>query len=142
MIETITSYDTGYDSGASAAISIGSTIGGIVVYLITAWFLSRVFSKAGIPAWMGWVPFVNIFHLYKLGGFSGWWILINLVPFLGNLVAVILLWIAEYRISKGFEKPGVFVLVAIFFHIIWLGILAFDRSRWIGTPESSYPARA
>ncbi|BDI22678.1 DUF5684 domain-containing protein [Herbiconiux sp. L3-i23] len=119
----------------------GSWVISLVIYLVFAFFLSRVFTKAGIEAWKGWVPFVNYFHIYKLGGFSGWWILINLVPFIGSIVALVILWIAEYRISKGFEKPGVFVLLAIFLQIIWTGILAFDSSKWRGTPESSYPAK-
>ncbi|MFD1713277.1 DUF5684 domain-containing protein [Amnibacterium flavum] len=119
----------------------GGWIISLVVYLVVAFFYSRIFAKAGIESWKGWVPFVNTWHLFKLGGFGGFWAILAIIPIV-NIVALVFFWIAEYRIGKGFEKPGVFVLLAILLHPIWAGILAFDSSRWVSTPESKYPANA
>jgi hypothetical protein len=132
--------DTSYYSNMDPAVTTTSSIVGIVFYLIAAWFISRIFVKAGIEAWKGWVPLVNTWHLFKLGGFGGWWAILALIPIV-NIAAIIVFWIAEYRIGKGFGKSGAWVILAILLHIVWLGILAFDSSRWVGTPESKYPPR-
>lgn len=133
--------DYDYYTQMDPAFSAVGGIIGIIFYLIAAFFISKIFVKAGIEAWKGWVPIVNTWHLYKLGGFGGWWALLALIPIV-NIAAVIVFWIAEYRIGKGLGKSGAWVILAILLHIVWLGINALDSSRWIGTPESKYPARA
>lgn len=144
MLSTITTENYEYSVNATGDPA-GSFIGLIVAlafYLVVAYFYSRMFEKAGIESWKGWVPVVNNWHIYKLGGFGGWWAILGLIPFV-NFVALIILWIAFYRVGKGFGKPGPYVLMAIFSFLlpVWAGIIATDSSRWQGVAESAYPAR-
>lgn len=102
----------------------------VIFYLYHSYTTSLIFRKAGIAPWQGWVPFLNYWRLLELGGRGGWWVLVALIPFVGTILYVIFLLLAQYAVGKGFGKPGVFVLLAIFISPVWYGILAWDRSEW------------
>lgn len=111
------------------------------IYALFAWVLGRIFQKAGIEAWKAWVPIYNYWVLLELGRQPGWIAVLILVP-LANVVAAVFMAIAAYKISIGFGKDGMWVLVYIFVPFIWLLIFAFDSSRWqpwrIPTPEAPF----
>lgn len=106
-------------------------ISSLLIYLITAWSLSRIFKKVGIKSKKAWIPIYNVWTMLELGGQKGFWAILVLVPVV-NLVALIFIYIAMYHIGLKFRKPGTFVLVGIFLHLIWYIWLAVDHSTWHG----------
>ena len=130
----------GYGAGVSALIGLIWLIvllAGPILYVITAWFLMNIFEKAGVQGkWRAWVPFYNGMIFFKLGDVSPWLlfgVFLTWIPFLGWLVglAVAVMGIlAAYRIGQKLQKDGAWIVLYILLEPVWLGILAFDSSRW------------
>jgi hypothetical protein len=61
---------------------------------------------------LSWIPILNIFAgLLSLGG-------------------TVVMVLAAYRVGQKLQKEGAWVVLYIFLSIVWLGIMAFDKSRW------------
>lgn len=132
-------YNSTYQSTATpedAAIMAGALLIYLIIvlvaYVIGALLLGRIFKKAGVEPWKAWVPIYSLWITYELGDQKGYWAILWLVPFI-NIVAAIFYIIAQYHIGLKLGKSGAFVLLGIFFPVIWLAILAFDKSTWQGT---------
>jgi len=111
----------------------------LLSYAISAFFIGRVFKKAGVASWIAWVPFYSSWKLLEMGGQSGFWAVLTIIPFV-NYVSAVFLFIAMYHIGLKFEKSGPFVLFAIFLPIVWLIWLAVDKSTWnnaLGAPSKA-----
>jgi Family of unknown function (DUF5684) len=102
----------------------------VVSYVFLALTLTFIFRKAGLKTWPAWVPFFNTWRVLQLGGQKGWWILVGLIPIIGQILYLVFLIIAGVKIQTAFGKPGVFYLLAIFLTPLWYAILAWDRSVW------------
>lgn len=135
------SVDYDIYTGLSAGVVIGSIIFGLLIYALTAFFLMKVFEKMNIEGWKAWVPIYNQWVILEAGALPGWIslaFLISWIPFIGQLASiavVVFLAIAIYRIGIGFNKEGAWVVLWIFLPIVWLGIVAFDDSKWRGLPD-------
>lgn len=113
--------------------SLYSTYGiiSLVVYVIIAIALWKVFTKAGEAGWLAIIPIVNVFVLVKIAGFSMWLGLLYLIP----IVNVIFHIIVALRVGKGFGKDAVFsvfllwLLSVIGYLILGFGSATYDRSR-------------
>lgn len=103
----------------------------VLTYVLTSWFMSRIFKKAGIKSWIGWVPFYNSWKLLEMGGQQGFWAVLAIVPIVGY-VAAVFMYIAMYEAGKSFGKSGAWVVLAIFLPIVWLAVLAFNDAKWKG----------
>ncbi|MDW4573207.1 DUF5684 domain-containing protein [Microbacterium sp. M3] len=111
-------------------------------YVIGSWFLMKVFDKAGVQGrWRAWVPVYNTLIFVKLGDLSPWWLLalwggafvLGWVPVLGSLIglaAFLYTLAAAWRVGLKLQKEAVWLILYFFLAIVWLGINAFDRSRW------------
>lgn len=99
------------------------------VYALFSWLLSRVFRKAGIPAWKAWVPVYNYWVFLELGGQQGWIAILALVP-VANIVATVFMCIAAYNIGFAFGKQGAWVVMYVFLPWLWIAIIGFDSARW------------
>ena len=141
------SYSNGYssvsstDAAAAAAIFVAflgfMLIIVAITYVITAFFMSKMFNKAGIPGWAAWVPVYNSWKLLEMGGQQGFWAILAIVPVV-NIVSMIFMYIAMYQIGLKFGKEGVFVLLAIFLPIVWVIWLAVDKTAvWQGAPTQA-----
>lgn len=114
----------------------------IAGYVIGSWFLMKVFDKAGVQGrWRAWVPVYNTLIFVKLGDLNPWWLLIlwggavvlGWVPVLGTLIGIaafIYTLLAAWRVGLKLQKEAVWLILYFFLAIVWLGINAFDRSRW------------
>lgn len=125
-----------YNTGAIVGLGLVQFVTGVGLYVWTALSLAALFTKAGEPAWAGWVPFYNSAVVLKLGGFSPWLILVTLVPFLGPVAVYVLVIVAAYRISGAFgfregSAVGMTVLAALVFPV-WSSILGWGSARWVG----------
>lgn len=130
---------------AYASIFIGIfltiIIGGALIYVVVAFFMMKVFDKAGVEGkWRAWVPVYNAMVFAKLGDLSPWVALIAwgatilLAPFGLSAIAALLpaavMAVAAWRIGLKLQKDTPWVILWIFLSPVWLGIAAFDSSRW------------
>ena len=99
----------------------------LILYVLIAVALWRVFSKAGWPGILAIIPIVNIFILVKIAGFSAWLGLLYLIPIVNIIFGIIV----AVRVGKGFGKGGVFS-----FFLLWL--FAFIGYFIIGFGRSTY----
>lgn len=136
-----------YDPGAALLSSLISFVLGIAAYVLYAVFYMKIFEKAGVQGkWRAWVPVYNMMVFYKIGDLSPWLVLYligggilgAIIPFLGwfvllpliGLASRVLGMMAAYRVGLKLQKEGVWLILYFFLDIIWLGINAFDKSRW------------
>ena len=103
---------------------------GIAFYCVQAFFTARLFKKAGLPEWQGWVPFLAQWKFLEIGGQQGWIVLLLLVPFVGTIVMYVFMCIAAYNIGLKLKKESAYVVLYVFMSIIWLGICGLDKSKW------------
>ena len=143
-------YDYGY-SGAAAFGIFFAILGvllliGAAAYVVSSIFYAKLFEKAGVEGkWRGWVPVYREMVFVKLGDLNPWWLLVlfgitfvlSLIPYIGtffallpSLASTVYLVMAAYRVGQKLQKEGAWVVLYFFLSIVWLGIVAFDKSRW------------
>lgn len=127
---------------ALAVFYVFAFIFAIAGYVIFAWFLMRIFDKAGVQGkWRAWVPVYNTLIFVKLGDLNPWWLLIlwggtavlGWVPVIGWLIGIaafVYTLLAAWRVGLKLQKEAVWLILYFFLSIVWFGINAFDRSRW------------
>ena len=115
---------------------------GIAFYILTSWFLMKIFDKAGVQGrWRAWVPVYNTMVFSKLGDLNPWLVLIawgaavvlSWIPLIGWIIGLLPLLVsalAAWRVGLKLQKEAAWVILYVFLSIVWLGILAFDKSRW------------
>ncbi len=118
----------------------------VVLYVWLALALAAMFRKIGEPVWKAWVPVVNVATVLKLGGFSPWLVLINLVPLFGFIAFYVVLVVAVHRITVGFGAGGGLTVLGAVFLVVWASVLGFGSARWEGdaargADEDSAPVR-
>lgn len=96
-----------------------------LLFLASFW---RIFSKAGQPGWACLIPFYNLMVMSKIGGRSPVFAFTLLIP-LVNLVTGIMI---AHGISKAFGKGALFTIGQIFVPFVFLPLLAFGDSKYVG----------
>lgn len=81
--------------------------------------LSKLFVKAGQPAWQAYVPYLNICVMAHIGGRDWWW---GLVPFL-NIVPY-------FDLAKAFGKSDGYGIGLIFLPWIFIPMLGFSDAQY------------
>ncbi|GAA2566686.1 DUF5684 domain-containing protein [Microbacterium binotii] len=143
-------YDYGY-SGAAAFGIFFAFLGVFLLiaaaaYVVSSIFYNKLFEKAGVEGkWRGWVPVYREMVFVKLGDLNPWWLLVlfgaafvlSLIPYIGALIswipslaATVYMVMAAYRVGQKLQKEGAWVVLYFFLSIVWLGIMAYDKSRW------------
>jgi len=112
------------DTGSQAVVVIISAVVSLAL-LVAMW---RIYAKAGQPGWAVIIPIVNIYYLLKVAGKPGWWLLLLLVP----VVNVIVLLIVDFNLAKVFGRSTLFGLGLVLLSPIFLLILGFGGSKYIG----------
>ena len=113
---------------ASSSSNAWIWIAAIAGYLIWALPLMGVFLKAGEPGIAAFVPIWNLLVLLKIVGRPWWWLILYIIPVVGFIVAIVVL----YDLAKSFGHGvgftiGLVLLSWIFLLILWLG-----GSRYLG----------
>jgi len=118
---------------------IGGIIGGVIVYFFI-WLFSlaiaafilvcmwRIYTKAGKPGWAALVPFYNTLVALELLGRPWWWLLLMFVPLANVVISIIM----TFDYAKSFGKSIGFGFGLLFLSIIFIPILAFGSSRYVG----------
>lgn len=125
------------DPSAAVAPVLLSLAAFAALYVWTALALSAVFRKSGEEGWKAWVPIFNTVVLLQLGGLSGWFVLLALVPGIGALALWVVVVIACYRVNVSFGLgAGMTVLAALLFPV-WATVLGFGSARWLGAEQAA-----
>lgn len=135
-------YETTYQttttsmSGGEVAALTGMTLFFgmliLIAYVLTVVAMWRLFTKAGEAGWKALIPVYNNWVFLRMGDQAGWWSIVSLVPFVG-IVGYVFTVIAAYNVGLKLQKEGWWVILYIIVPIIWLYILAFDKSIWKST---------
>ena len=106
----------------------------IIFYIAAMW---KVFTKAGQPGWAAIVPIYNGIVMLQIAGKPIWWILLYFIPIVNIVISIIVL----HSISKNFGHGVGFTLGLIFLGFIFIPILAWGESEYLG-PNAGNPAPA
>lgn len=97
----------------------------IVFYIYCMW---RIFVKAGKPGWAAIIPIYNVLVELEIVGRPWYWLLLMLIPVVNVVLGIILL----FRMAKVFGKGIGFGFGLLFLAPIFIPILAFDNSTYLG----------
>ena len=104
----------------------------VIIYFILAivgfyvYCYWKIFERAGHPGWAAIVPIYNLIIMCRIAKKPGWWVLLQIIPYLGLIWTI---WIIN-RMVKGFGKSEGFTIGMIFLGFIFLPIWAFDGSDY------------
>ena len=128
-----------------------ATNGGLVFILVIVYIaiivleiaaLWKVFVKAGQPGWAAIIPIYNLYVLLKVIGRPAWWLLLFLVgvivPFVGWILLVVIGIIIAIDLAKSFAKSSGFAVGLFFLNFIFVPILGFGESQYVG-PAAAAP---
>jgi hypothetical protein len=116
-------------SGGLLALLAGSMVIWLVFLLIVVVSLWKIFEKAGEPGWAALIPIYNVIIMLKIVGRPIWWIVLLLIPFVNIIFGIIL----YLDLAKAYNKSTGFAVGLILLGFIFLPILAFDSSEYVGT---------
>lgn len=122
-----------YGSDAGAAAGLMALLGVywmvymviLVLMIVAMW---KIFTKAGEEGWKSIIPIYNMIVLLKIVGRPWWWLLLWFVPIAQLVVAIIVC----NDLSKSFGQGMGFTLGLIFLNTIFMLILGFGGSRYVG----------
>lgn len=128
-----TSADTAVFGGIMAFFATYSLIilGVSVLMLISNW---KIFTKAGKPGWATIVPFYNIYVQTEIAGLPIMYFIFTFIPFL-NIYAIFKIYI---EIAHKFGKSTGFGIGMIFLNVIFIPMLAFGNSKYLGNTNTNY----
>ena len=90
---------------------------GAIYYVIRAVALMKIAQKTKTGhAWFAWVPFLNIILTFNIAGFSGWLLLLFLVPIVGWFAFPFFNAYVWMKIARACKKPdflGILIVVPI-----------------------------
>ena len=92
-----------------------------------------MFVKAGQPGWASIIPIYNGIVVLQIAGRPVWWILLYLIPVVNLIIAIIVM----VDFAKSFGKGVGFALGLIDLGFIFMPILAFGDSQYLGPPNRS-----
>lgn len=135
-------YETTLTSGLgilSGIITIIAIIAGLISIfsIITMW---KIFKKAGKNGWEAIVPFYNMFVLFEItwgNGIIMLSLLASIIPVIGSIIIFVILVLTYNKLAKSFGKSTGFTIGLIFLNPIFMGILAFDKSEYLGVQKKN-----
>ena len=101
---------------------------GIAITVLTIIGMWKVFTKAGKPGWGSLIPFYSNYCLFDIAWGNGWLFLLGFVPCV-NFVVMIMMY---FKLAKAYGKGTGFGFGLIFLNTIFIMILGFDNSQYIG----------
>ena len=98
----------------------------LFAYLLTCFFVSKVFKKGKIKQYLAYIPFVNLVKLLNLADFKWYYIF-------GLLISPVNIWFHIYlciKLGKKFNKSNGFIVLLALLPIVGYAILGFDESKY------------
>lgn len=96
-----------------------------VLQIVGAWL---VFRKAGRPGWAAIIPIYDVYVTLKIVGRSGWWLVLFFIPLVNLIVFIVI----AFDLSRSFGHGNGYALGLVFFPFLFLMILGFGSSRYLG----------
>ncbi|XVG96190.1 DUF5684 domain-containing protein [Eubacteriales bacterium KG127] len=125
------------NEGIFAALFGGTVwIIGLAIYIVTVIGLWKVFTKAGIPGWLSLIPIVNLFMIVKIATGNALIAIGYFIP----IVNIIVPFYVNYQLAKAYGKGIGFFLGLTFLAPIFIIILGFDDSQYIGPGGEPTPS--
>jgi hypothetical protein len=124
-------------NGGVTAILVLVYIAVVVLEIAALW---QVFTKAGQPGWAAIIPIYNLYILLKVIGRPWWWLLLFLlgvIPFVGWIAVFVIGIIIAIDLAKSFAKSTGFAVGLILLNFIFIPILGFGESRYVGPSAAS-----
>lgn len=119
--------DNAYDV-IMASFSIGYLLFALVIGVLSIVAFWKIFTKAGRPGWASIVPFYNTYCMYDISFGNGWLFLLTFVPCVNIVFGIMML----FKLAKAFGKGTGFGFGLLFLNTIFVLILGFDSSEYIG----------
>jgi hypothetical protein len=88
----------------------------------------RIFEKAGKPGWAAIIPIYNVLIELEIIGRPWYWLLLMFVPGVNIVLGIIII----FRLAKVFGHSTGFGFSLLFLSFIFMPILAFDSSTYLG----------
>ena len=119
----------------------------VAAYVVFSVAQSKILKKAGLPGWMGFVPYLSTVKLFdicwevKYGlitliilTFSSFFsfLFFGIPTAIMNVYSVVLYVNMCLRLAKSFGKSGGFAAGLIILPFVFLMILGFDKSEYLG----------
>lgn len=135
------------------AFSVIILIVGIIWYVLGAIACMKMFTKANEAGWKGWIPILNTYTIYSIcweGKFFWIWFVLRIVEAytvnsqntvvavlnaVAMICATVINLIRSLRLSKSFGHGVGFGIGLLFLEPIFLLILGFGKSQYVGKPE-------
>ncbi|MBI2448314.1 hypothetical protein HYV44_02005 [Candidatus Microgenomates bacterium] len=122
-IESVNLADQAFSTSDVASLAVAGGmmffvfILAIVTYIALAISLLRIAKKTGTAnAWFAWVPILNIILTLNIARFSGWWLLLFLIPIVGWFAFPFFMIYVWMKIAAACGKPdflGIFIIIPI-----------------------------
>ncbi|MFT4211215.1 MAG: DUF5684 domain-containing protein [Microbacterium sp.] len=112
-------------SGSLVLVLLAGLLPSLVVYVWTALALARVFAKLDVAGWKAWVPIYNAAVFLRLGDYSGWLLLLWLIPIFGPVFVYVAIVTAAHRIGQRFGYGGGMTVLAALLFPVWASVLGF-----------------
>ncbi len=125
------SYDALY-TAVGAGVSVTYMIVVLVIAILTIIARWKIFTKAGKPGWASIIPFYSDYCMYDIAWGNGWLFLLGFVPCVNIVVSIMVL----FKLAKAFGKGTGFGFGLLFLNTIFVLILGFDKSEYIGPQQS------
>jgi hypothetical protein len=132
-----------YNTGAIFGLLVIWFVFVVVLYVLTAIFLRKLFEKAGVAnPNVAWIPVYNILVFAKLGDVNplaylaavGAAAVLSWIPVLGWIIALApaaAFIMAAYRVNLKLQKdPVPFTIFAALLSLIWVAVVAFGSGVW------------
>lgn len=117
-----------FNEQASVQLGGGSLIVSLIIAVVLIIAQWKIFTKAGKPGWHSIIPFLNMYDLFTICGWNGWFFLLLMVPIV-NIYFSIAMW---FRLAKAFGKGIGFGFGLLFFGPIFELILGFGSAQYVG----------
>ncbi len=117
--------------GALSAMMIPMIIVAVLM-IVAEW---KIFTKAGEAGWKSIIPIYNLIVLYKIIGINPLFILVYLasvIPVIGGFVVLGMTIYQQIKLGQAFGKETGFIIGLVLLEPIFLLMLAFGSSEYIG----------
>lgn len=121
-----TIYETTINENLIYFIILGVIL--LIILIITFLALAKVFKKANRSGISAIIPIYNILILLEITNSSKWYLLFLLIPGINIIFSLFLM----LNLAKTFRKSKLFAVGLTFLPFIFLPILGFGKSEYIG----------
>lgn len=102
----------------------------LLIVLLPAIGLAKLFAKAGIPSWKAWVPFLNTWEMLKAARFKQYWFWIQFIPVIGWFISI---WILVEFVKLFGKYSFLQHAAAVLLPFIYFPIIGFsDNTKYLG----------